>query len=89
MLGSIPVLIIGIVMIVVGGMYVQNCGGLLRNSPGRCDRTRRGLNKHCIDHPGWNMHDSIALLAFALAAGALYLWFAHDGHVVLLGSITS
>lgn len=88
MFGSIPALIIGIALLGVGIFYVEKCGGIRRNDPGRCGRTRRGLGRHCNDHPGWNLHDSIALIAFALAAGTLYLWLTHDGFAVLIDSIT-
>lgn len=87
MFGSIFVLLIGIAMFVLGSIYVDKCGGTLKNDPGRCDRTRRGLGRHCRDHRGWNLHDTIALVAFVLGAGAVYLWFTHDGLTVLLDTV--
>lgn len=71
----------------VGTFYTAKCGGIRYTVPSRCTQPSRGLGKHCADHPGWNLHDSIALLVFAPAVGTLYLWFTYDGATVLLDSV--
>lgn len=53
----------------VGLHLSSRCRGWRVSPPDtRCLRRRIGLGKHCAEHGGWNLYDSLALVSHAIGA---------------------